>query len=895
MTTPTPDDIARWHRQSAALDELLDLDPLARHERLAAIEQQEPALAAELSELLAAADAGDGLLDHGLGMLAQQALADAEAEPTRADCEQVGHWRILRPIGRGGMGEVFLAERCDGGFVQQAALKRLKRGMDSEDILQRFVQERRILAGLTHPNIARLLDGGLDASDRPYFVMEYVEGTPITEWARTQALPLRERLSLMRKVCDAVAHAQSHLIVHRDLKPSNILVDAQGEPHLLDFGIAKLLGDAQDGDARNVHETRTGLRVLSPAWAAPEQIQGDPISTATDVHALGVVLYELLTGQLPYRRDRALTTGSATSAEYDSLVRPSQALRRLDDSQMTQRWGAAAPEPARLARLVAGDLDRIVLTALQPEPAHRYANAAALGTDLGLYLDGRPINARPDSSGYRLRKFVLRHRFASAATALVLIALIAGFGTALWQARLAREQAAEADRQRTLAETHLAQAQTQARRAEETKRFVVSLLKSSNPELSREGVQTSAIALIRDAATRVDGLDDAPDTQAELQVAIGNGLISLGAAEEGRARVETGIAQLRTLGQEAWPSLADALQIQAMHDTATGKLDEARRAGEESLAIYDRLDRPDLALGRIATLTTLAKNTLFRGDLAASQQLYERILSERSALLGPDDPRLAVDWNNLGATASRRDRYADAEHAYAQASRLMALDPQAPESRQAWLHLGRASALIGLGRFDEAETAGLAALEVAERTLNPDHPMTANVRTMLARLYRYTNRPDDAVDAAQRARATFSAANAIQLGWTEAQLGLALLDLGQNAQALPVLIAAEDHFATRSNREEPDYFLIRAALAFTRIRNGDAEALALLDEALEELTRRHPGPSNALAETLTLRAQAAALLGHDDAAQWREREIGALTTLLGPDHPRTRAAHRRSR
>ena len=891
----SPEEAERWRRESAALDDLLDLDPAAQAAYLARIAREDPALAEQLRALLAA-EAGEGIFERGLGTLPHEALQQA-ATPDRYDAADgsagqsvLGHWRLLAPLGRGGMGEVFLAQRHDGGFTQRAALKRLRRGMDSEDILQRFLQERHILASLAHPNIARLLDGGMDADGRPYIVMEQVEGTPITEWAREHALTLRERLSLMRKVCDAVAYAQSRLVVHRDLKPSNLLVDAQGEPHLLDFGIAKLLDDTPDA-----HPTRTGLRALSPAYAAPEQIHGQAISTATDVHAMGVVLYELITGQLPYRRERALTTGSATLDEYDSLVRPSQALRRLDAGQMSQRWGAGAPEAARLARLVAGDLDRIVLTAMQPEPERRYANAAALGTDLGLYLDGRPINARPDSSGYRLRKFVLRHRFASAATALVLIALIAGFGTALWQARLARDQAAEADRQRTLAELHLAQAQTQARRAEETKRFVVSLLKSSNPELSREGVQTSAIALIRDAATRVDGLDDAPDTQAELQVAIGNGLISLGAAEEGRARVEAGIAQLRTLGQEAWPSLADALQIQAMHDTATGKLDEARRAGEESLAIYDRLDRPDLALGRIATLTTLAKNTQFRGDLAASQQLYERILTERSALLGPDDPRLAVDWNNLGATASRRDRYADAEHAYAQASRLLALDPQAPESRHAWLHLGRASALIGLGRFDEAETAGLAALEVAERTLNPDHPMTANVRTMLARLYRYTNRPDDAVDAAQRARATFSAANAIQLGWTEAQLGLALLDLGQNAQALPVLIAAENHFATRSNREEPDYFLIRAALAFTRIRNGDANALALLDEALEELTRRHPGPSNALAETLTLRAQAAALLGHDDAAQWREREIDALTTLLGPDHPRTRAAHRRTR
>ncbi len=886
MPTPSPDERARWHRQSSELDRLLDLDPTAQRERLAAIAQDEPALAADLSELLAAAGSNDGLLDTGLGALAQQALAQAEPAPSSEIGEQVGHWRIVRPLGRGGMGEVFLAERHDGGFMQQAALKRLKRGMDSEEILQRFVQERRILAGLSHPNIARLLDGGVDADGRPYFVMEFVEGTPITDWTRTHNLPLRGRVALMRKVCDTVAHAQRQLVVHRDLKPSNILVDSGGEPRLLDFGIAKLLGDAQDA-----HETRTGLRVLSPAYAAPEQIHGEAISTATDVHALGVVLYELLTGLLPYPRNRALTTGSVVSAEYDSLVRPSQALRRLDAAELTQCWGTSPADAARLSRLVAGDLDRIVLTALRPEPERRYPSAAALGADLGAFLDGRPISARPDSSGYRLRKFMLRHRIGTAATALALIALIAGFGTALWQARIAREQANEANLQRVLAEQHLERAEAQALRAEETKRFVVSLLKSGNPELSRSGAQTTAVDLIRYAAAQVDALDDAPDTRAELQVAIGNSLIALGAAEEGWTRMDAGIAELRTLGEDAWPALADALHYSAMHDTARGRLAAALAASEESLALFDRLGpRADLALGRIATLTTLAKNAQFRGDLPASQQLYERILAERRQLLGTDDPRLAVDWNNLGATAIRRDRYTDAERAYSEASRLLALDPQAPESRQAWLHLGRAAALLGLGRYDHAEAAALQALETAERTLHSDHTIVASVRLLLARLYRYSQRLDEAAAMAERARSIHAAAGATQLGWAEAQLGLILLAQERNAEALAVLTDAEQHFASLSNREEADYFLTAAALAFARLREGQDDALAALDTALEELVQRHPEPGNALAETLGLRADAAALLGHDDLPRWRERQLAALVALLGPEHPRSLAA-----
>ncbi len=884
------DEIERLQLRSRWLDTLLALAPSAREQQLAELAHENRELADELQAMLAS-ESGAGPLDRGLGAWAQEALSHHGSDADGAPCigQHVGAWVLIRHLGRGGMGEVFLAQRNSDGFIQNAALKRLKRGMDSDDILQRFLQERRILASLTHPNIARLLDGGMDDDGRPYFVMEHVEGVPITDWAREHGLPLCERLALMRKVCEAVAYAQGRLVVHRDLKPSNILVDAQGEPHLLDFGIAKLLDETPEA-----HHTRTGLRALSPAYAAPEQIHGQAISTATDVHALGVVLYELLTGQLPYKRERALTTGEATSAEYDSLVRPSQALRRLDSTQAAQRFGAGAPEPARLARLVAGDLDRIVLTALQPEPERRYAAAAALGVDLGLYLDGRPIHARPDSSGYRLRKFVLRHRLGTAATALVLIALIAGFGTALWQARIAREQAQEANHQRELAEQHAAQAQAQARRAEETKRFVVSLLQTSSPENSEDGTQTTAVDLIRDAATRVDALTNAPDTQAELQVAIGYGLIVLGASEEGRTRLNAGIAQLRSLGEPSWPALADALHHAAMHDTATGKLEAARKASEESLSLYERIGpREDLALGRITVLTTLAKNTQFSGDLEASQTIYERILKERSALLGADDPRLAVDWNNLGATAIRRDRYADAEHAYGEASRLMALDKDAPESRQAWLHLGRASALIGLGRYDEAQTAGLESLAIAQHTLPAEHPIIGSICVTLARLYRYTQRLPEAADMAQRARAIFIAANATQLGWVETQLGMILLQQGQDAEALVVLTKAEENFASRSNREEADYFQIRAALAFARLRNGDASALAMLDETLAELTQRHPEPNNAHTETLALRAQAAALLHHDDAMQWHEREVAALTQLLGPKHPRTRAAKKR--
>lgn len=875
------DEQARWRRQSAELDRLLDLAPSARADALARIAALDPALAAELADLLQASDR-TGPLERGLGGLAQDALAQADPAPADAAGSRIGHWRLIEPIGRGGMGEVFLAERLDGGFSQRAALKRLKRGMDSEEILRRFLQERQILATLNHPRIARLLDGGLDASDRPYLVMEYVQGVPITQWARAAGLGLRARVALLCEVCDAVAYAQRHLVVHRDIKPSNILVDPQGVPHLLDFGIAKLLGDAADPQ-----DTRTGLRILSPAYAAPEQLRGDPVSTATDVHALGVVLYELLTGALPWRADR----GSAGLApdQRDTLVRPSQRLRRLD-AEAARALGAGPVAPARLARQVAGDLDRIVLAALRPEPQRRYPSAAALATDLRLYLDGRPILARPDSSLYRLRKFVLRHRVGTAAGLLVLAALLGGFGTALWQARLARAQAVEAERQRALAESHLERAQAQARRAEDTKRFVVSLLQSGNPELARDGVRTTAVDLIRDAATRVDALTDAPDTQAELQVAIGNGLLSLGAREDGAARLAAGIAQLRTLGEDARPALAEALHLSAMHATASGQLDAAQRDGEAALALFDALGTaPDTVLRGVATRTTLAKIAVMRGALEQAQQQYAHILERRRALLGADDPRLAVDWNNLGSIALRRDRYADAEQAYAEAMRLLALDPAAPRSRLAWLHLGHATTLAGLGRQDAAAQALRDALAVAEDTLHAEHPIVASIALQQATLERHRGRLDVAAAAAERALAIRSALQSPELPATRTELALIRLAQGRARDAARLASEARAPRAA-GTPPIPAQALADAVWAAARVHAGDPGALAALDAAVALAAPDGSPPGNAGIEALLLRSAVARRLGQPDAAHWQQRAVAALDALLGAAHPRTRAA-----
>ncbi|HET6899795.1 MAG TPA: serine/threonine-protein kinase, partial [Vicinamibacteria bacterium] len=337
--------------------------------------------------------------------------------------ERIGHYRVLRELGRGGMGTVYLAERDEPGMRKTVAVKVVSRGMDSAFVLRRFRTERQILAGLEHPGIARLYDGGTTDEGLPYFVMEYVDGEDLVAYCDRHHLPVRTRLQLFLRVCEAVQYAHQGLVVHRDLKPSNILVTAAGEPKLLDFGIAKLLGPqaGEDGD----EQTASVVRLLTPDFASPEQVRGDRVTTASDVYALGVVLYEVLSGRRPYR----LKGGTAAQLERAILERdveaPSTALAR------------------DLRRQLRGDLDNVVLKALRKDPAERYATAAELADDVRRYLDGFPVRAAPDRPAYRIRKFLRRHRTAVTAGAAVILSLLAGLGIALRQARVA-----EAERRR---------------------------------------------------------------------------------------------------------------------------------------------------------------------------------------------------------------------------------------------------------------------------------------------------------------------------------------------------------------------------------------------------------------------------------------------------------------
>jgi eukaryotic-like serine/threonine-protein kinase len=409
----------RWKRVREVFDRTSEADVRERERVLTRECGSDEDLRREVRSLLVSSEAAGKFLE----VPAVEQVRRSGPWPEAPLPERIGSWEIVRELGHGGMGTVYLGVRSDGGFRLTAAVKLVRRGMDSEFVLRRFRVEREILSGLDHPHIARLLDGGSAADGRPYFAMEYVEGRHLLEDCTARGLDERARIALLLEVCDAVAYAHRHLVVHRDLKPSNILVTPEGSPKLLDFGLARLLQPDAGGAGER---TETGFRLLTPDFASPEQVRGERITTATDIYSLGVVLYHLLAGRSPYRTTDRLS---------------SEAIARAVCDQEPERPG------------VPRDLGNIVLMALRKEPERRYESVGALAEDLKRYLEGRPVMARKDTLGYRAGKFIGRHKPGTAVAAAGALALCAALAAAVYQARVAtRERAAAEGRLREVRE-----------------------------------------------------------------------------------------------------------------------------------------------------------------------------------------------------------------------------------------------------------------------------------------------------------------------------------------------------------------------------------------------------------------------------------------------------------
>lgn len=439
----------RWARVRGVFDSALEQDPAQRTAFLQQACSGDQELLAEVRSLLASLDESTKFMDHPLTPAV--ALSQQIDHVAGLEGSSVGPYKLLRRVGTGGMASVYAAIRVDQHFHKIVALKLVKPGMDSEEILRRFCNERQVLAGLEHSHIARLLDGGTTERGLPYLVMEYVEGTPLDRHCDAHKLSVTERLIMFRTVCSAVQYAHQNLVVHRDIKPSNILVTPQGVPKLLDFGIAKLLRPDYSGDGVNL--TRADLRPMTPEYASPEQMRGDPITTASDVYSLGVLLYELLTGHLPYRLKSHSPTELAQAVCEWEPERPSLAIMRVEPAPASNAATTLTPEvvserregrPDKLRRRLHGDLDMILLTALRKEPQRRYGSVEQFSQDIKRHLDGRPVSARKDVWTYRTAKFTRRHAAGLAVTFLVALALIVSTAVSVYYAREAQQQKAMA-------------------------------------------------------------------------------------------------------------------------------------------------------------------------------------------------------------------------------------------------------------------------------------------------------------------------------------------------------------------------------------------------------------------------------------------------------------------
>ncbi len=681
-----------------------------------------------------------------------------ESEPeVRSAGRRIGPYRIERLLGRGGMGAVYLAMRVDE-FEKRVAIKVLKRDMSTGEVVRRFRHERQILAELEHPNIAQLLDGGTTEAGLPYIVMEYVEGEPIDSYCDRHRLGVRRRLELFRKVCSAVHLAHQHLIVHRDIKPGNIVVGADGEPKLLDFGIAKPL-DTHGSSAPVL--TASGIRPMTLKYASPEQVGGDAITTASDVYSLGVVLYELLTWSWPYPTSGDKWLDLANAIQQQPARRPSFAVD-LTTPEIPAAGAAETRAPAarhrrraadrrRLGRRLRGDLDSIVLTTLAKRPERRYPSVEQLSADVGRHLAGLPVTAHKLTSAYWAGKFVRRHKLETAMAAIVLAAIL-GF---------------------SVVAIHLRNEAVQEReRAEEVSDFLVELFKAPGPDAAKGQEVTAREILDRGKQKIQEVRGRQPRLHARLASTMGLVYYNLGHYEDARQLLADARLDLRRhLGGKADLQLATLGNDLAATLMAQEELAQAETLFRESLAIKQRLYGEDAA-EVLDTLNNLATLAARRGDVDAAEDLYRQslkirltqdppvprdiatshshlglllldkgdyqdaeahyreALAIRRQLFGSRHTKVAIVLNNLGMTLQARGKIAESEAVYREALEIRLTRLGERHHRVAATQTNLASLLVSIGRFEEAERWALEAFETLRETM-PGHWRTAHAQSVL--------------------------------------------------------------------------------------------------------------------------------------------------------------------
>lgn len=861
---PTP---GRWEEIERVLDAALEVPPREWPDLLDRMCGEDPELRREVESLLRRHREIDGFLEGtaveassppsapreappaGSGRAGGAAGPDSSAAPSSdADASEggrIGAYRVVRLIARGGMGEVYLAERADGHFEQRVALKLLPAGLDADGVDRRFRTERQILAGLEHPSVARLLDGGVTDAGRPYLVMEYVEGEPIDRHCDGRRLPVRKRLELFLQVTEAVEHAHRALVVHRDLKPSNILVTSDGRAKLLDFGIAKLLGERR-GTAAPV--TRTGRRWMTPQYAAPEQIESEPVTTATDVYQLGVLLYQLVSGRLPFaevdgslhRLERAILETAPEKPSTAATRRASAGETGAGPADPAGNARARSTRPGRLRGTLRGDLDAIVLKALRKEPSDRYPSVSAMAEDIDRHLRGRPVAARRGTAAYRSRKFLRRHRWGVAAAAAFLLLLAGYAATVTVQSERVREA--------------LGDARTEARKAEQVSEFLVGLFEASDPG-EAPGDTITARELLERGVERAGELEGQPEVQATMLDEMGRVYQSLGRYDRAEPLLRRALALRRSLHGEDHLEVAKSLDNVATVLQKKGRYDEAEPLFRRALAVRRGLgDRAeanvDVGLNNLALLLHL------RGKFDEAERLYRRSLATKRERFGDGSAEVATALHNLASLLRKAGDAESAEPLYRRALdvRRGELGADHPLVAQTVDHLG--ALLVGEGDHGAADSLLRDALEVRRRVLGEDHPDVTVSLHNLARLRREEGRYDEAEALAREVLAR----DRRQLGQRHPYVADGLI-----------------------------------GLARVHLERGEAgEAEPLLRNALDIREEALPADHWEVAETEGLLGECLAALGrHADAEGLLRESHARLLSVFGAEDRRTRRASER--
>ena len=818
---------ARWPQIDELFAEALDRPPDERQRFLAAACGDDGELLRILTDLIAASDRAAEELRAPGDQLVRAAFGHpdgGEGEPSRAPGDPIGRYRLTRPLGRGGMATVYEAERADGTYAQRVAIKLLRWDVERSDLARRFHVETQILSTLAHPNIARLLDAGTTPDGQPFLVMELVEGESITDWANRQRLTVDRRLDLFSQVADAVSFAHRHLVVHRDIKPSNVLVDRDGQVKLVDFGIAKLL----EPDRVTERETRPTTRWMTPGYASPEQILGRPVTTATDVHGLGVLLYELLAGRRPFGGDGVSGFDLDKAICEQTPTCPSSIVGGVTGVAEARRTNIE-----RLRRRLTGDLDAIVSKALRKEPDERYASAQAMMKDIERHRTGFPVEARQGLRSYTARKFVSRHRLGVSAAAAIVV-ILAGSSFMLWRQQLSTAEARD-------------QVSIEAENAGLVIDFLADVFRGRNPEQAPSDTLT-ARDLLAWGSERVDAeFADRPVLQAELLAVLGSAYRNLGLFDEAIEHMTRAVERSRTAHGDRSDEVARRLtQLSGVYRSER-EWDPAITHAQEALEIRRAtLDRADPGL--VESVLALARARIGLGQPDSAEPLLREAIDVMRRDPTADERLYALALIDLAQARRVQEAYEEAARLYEEAiPKLRALNAGrseliVPINNHAFL-------LRTMGDYVEAEALYREALEISAEVYGRGHPGTLMVANNLASVL---HEQDDADGVAAVLRDNVTAASAQwpdghwRVGVAHASLGRALLRFRRWDEAFAALREAHEVYNRTIGADHLWTYFVEAALAAGYLASGQAErGQPYLDRFYQQRAEHPPDASNA--------------------------------------------------